>query len=112
MNRRKVASRIGLMTMALVLSALLVEVALRVYAGWADDGLADALHVDPYAVLVEPHGVVGYRPRPERTFRYENGTTASTNAMGFRGPTVPVPKPSGRALLRFGVLSSTRIARP
>lgn len=95
MNRRKVAFAIALVTMVALLSVGVVEVVLRAYAGVADTGLATALQVDPYAVLVEPHGEFGYRPRPERTHEYPNGTAAYTNAMGFRGPEVAVPKPPG-----------------
>jgi lysophospholipase L1-like esterase len=95
---------IGLAGLLLASSALLVEVVLRVYAGMANTALAQALRSDPYEVLIEPHGHLGFRPRPERTFRYANGTSATTNRMAFRGPEVAVPKPDGtvRALLLGG----------
>jgi len=91
---RRVAAASGLLALALVVSLLLVEVVLRVYASTADTSLAQALRVDPYAVKVEPHGEVGYRPRPNTTFGYSiTGAHATTNARGYRGPVVSVPKP-------------------
>jgi lysophospholipase L1-like esterase len=50
---------------------------------------------DPLAVKVEPHGRFGYRQRPGAVYPYANGTRATTNAEGWRGPTVAIPKPSG-----------------
>ncbi len=73
----------------------LAEVVLRVYTRVADNGLTQALDVDPYRVQVEPHGVAGFRPKPGKTFAYEDGTAAHVNEMGFRGPPVDVPKPRG-----------------
>jgi lysophospholipase L1-like esterase len=93
--RGRLASVTGLLVVTLVLSVVLVEMVLRAYAAIAETALAQALRADPYAVLVEPHGDLGYRPRPGRTVRYANGTSANVNSMGFRGPTVPVPKPHG-----------------
>ena len=83
---------------------LLAEVALRVYAATSDGWLAGRLGADPYDVLVEPMGETGYRPRPDRTFNYDNGTAAHSNSMGYRGPEVAVPKPAGttRVLLLGG----------
>lgn len=49
--------------------------------------------MDPYAILIEPIGALGYRQRPHSTYRYGNGTVATSNAMGFRGPEVSVRKP-------------------
>jgi len=94
MDRRQVGFALGAGAVVLLVCAVLVEVVLRVYAGAAETSLAGALRVDPYAVLVEPHGEAGYRPRPGRTFEYPNGTAAHANEMGFRGPTVGVPKPT------------------
>lgn len=50
---------------------------------------------DPYAVLVEPHGQFGFRQRPGAVVQYRNGTRATANAQGYRGPQVVVPKPGG-----------------
>lgn len=51
---------------------------------------------DPLRMKIEPYGELGYRQRPNTAFEYVNGTVAHANAMGFRGDTVTVPKPSGR----------------
>jgi lysophospholipase L1-like esterase len=45
-------------------------------------------------VQIEPHGELGYRQKPNAHFTYGNGVVATANAMGFRGPTVEVPKPA------------------
>ncbi len=51
--------------------------------------------LDPYAVKVEPHGAFGYRQRPGAVLNYANGTRATANREGFRGPEVAMPKPAG-----------------
>jgi lysophospholipase L1-like esterase len=73
----------------------LAELTTRVYASTSGTSLARALRADPYDVLVEAHGDVGYRQKPNRTFEYGNGTAATSNDMGFRGPEVSVDKPDG-----------------
>lgn len=104
MRGRKALFGAAAATIVVVVSALLVEVVLRAYAAVAHDGLAEALQRDPYAVVVEPHGQSGYRPLPHRTLDYADGAAAHTNAMGFRGPEVRIPKPDGtfRILLLGG----------
>lgn len=64
----------------------LAEVAVRVAAAASPDLRARLRPYDPLAMLVEPVGDVGHRPRPHGVFRYRNGTQASINALGFRGP--------------------------
>jgi len=95
MSRRQLFFGVVVGTIVVLVSVALAEVVLRVYARTASTSLAAALRVDPFAVLVEPHGDAGYRPRPERTFDYDNGARATVNTMGFRGPGVAVPKPPG-----------------
>lgn len=51
---------------------------------------------DPLAMVYEPFGNFGYRPRPGKTERYFNGTKATFNRLGYRGPVVPIDKPAGR----------------
>ena len=48
---------------------------------------------DVLAAKIEPHGELGFRPKADVRFEYFNGTVATTNDMGFRGPVVAVPKP-------------------
>jgi lysophospholipase L1-like esterase len=38
---------------------------------------------------------IGCRQRPGALLRYANGTTATANARGYRGPLIRVPKPVG-----------------
>lgn len=87
--------------LALILAGLLlfggfvvVEVVLRVYANAADTSLALALRNDPYAVLVEPHGEMGYRPRAGSVFSYDTGADAVVNEQGHRGEIVEEANPS------------------
>lgn len=87
--------------MLLLAGFVLVEVVLRVYAGTADTSLAEVLSRDPFAILVEPHGEHGYRPRAGATFEYGSGKVANVNAQGHRGPVVPEESDALRILL-FG----------
>lgn len=91
------------MLFGLLVGLFMAELVLRLYASASDDSLAARLRADPYDVLIEPHGEVGYRPRPGAEFEYENAV-ATINAMGFRGPEVSIPKPAGttRILLLGG----------
>ncbi len=50
---------------------------------------------DPMGILIEPHGSYGYRQKPGAVYHYENQTSASANAQGWRGPDVAIPKPAG-----------------
>jgi lysophospholipase L1-like esterase len=85
----------GLVLAQLAIGLVASEVAIRLYAG-LDEAAGRALRShDPMAVSIAPHGRFGYRQRPNSTFHYGNGTTATSNAMGFRGPLVHVPKPPG-----------------
>jgi hypothetical protein len=60
-------------------------------------------YLDPYAVQVEPHGTLGYRQRPHAQLHYVNGTVATANGMGFRGPEVPVqPAPGTTRIILLG----------
>ena len=86
---------VALLVGTLLVGLGVVEGVLRLYAAVADTGLAEALLLDPYEVHVEPHGTAGFRPRPLRTMEYGNGTSASTNEQGFRGPGVEAAKPAG-----------------
>jgi lysophospholipase L1-like esterase len=102
--RGGVITSLGLLLFGLVVGGALAEVTTRVFARASSSELAGRLRIDPNEVHVEPHGDLGYRQRPNRTFRYRNDTFATSNAMGFRGPEVPVAKPAGtiRVLLLGG----------
>ena len=70
------------------------EALLRLYSAFGTGQLAaDLGQWDPYAVRIEPHGQVGYRQRPWTVFSYGGGITATSNAMGYRGPAVSAHKP-------------------
>ena len=101
---RSALAALTILVIGTLAGVALAEVTLRVYASVASTELAWRLRADPYAVLIEPHGEAGYRPRPGRSFTYDNGTTASINSLGYRGPEVATPKPAGttRILLLGG----------
>jgi len=87
--------RLTAVALGLVLGVLVGEISVRVYASFNKHAHRVLLRNDPLAVLISAHGEFGYRPRPNSVFRYGNGTSATTNAMGYRGPVVRTPKPSG-----------------
>jgi len=87
--------RLTAVALGLVLGGLVGEISVRVYASFHEHTRRVLLHADPLAVLISAHGEFGYRPRPNSVFRYGNGTSATTNSMGYRGPVVRTPKPSG-----------------
>jgi lysophospholipase L1-like esterase len=72
---------------------VLAEAALRIYAGINRSFGHELRALDALAAKIEPHGAMGYRTKPNSTFHYNNGTTATSNALGFRGPVVQIPKP-------------------
>jgi len=80
---------------SLVFSACAAEALVRVAAATLPQVKALFRGTDPTGVLVEPHGELGYRQKPASVFTYANGTSATSNAMGFRGPVVVQPKPPG-----------------
>jgi lysophospholipase L1-like esterase len=83
--------------------AALAEGAVRLLAA-VNHQFGDGLRgFDPMAVEIEPHGEFGYRQRPNSVLHYFNGTTASANALGYRGPLVPItPAPGTVRILLFG----------
>jgi lysophospholipase L1-like esterase len=89
------AQGFALLGLGLVVSFVLCEAALRLLAG-AWPTLGATLHeYDPAAVNIEPHGLIGYRQKAGSTFVYVNGSTATANALGYRGPLVSRTKPPG-----------------
>jgi len=84
-----------LLMLALAFAGALAEVSVRLYAGLNPTFGQRLRGLDVLTAKVEPHGDFGYRMKPLETIRYKNGTEANTNAMGFRGPLVTVPKPQG-----------------
>jgi lysophospholipase L1-like esterase len=87
--------------LGLLISIALAEGALRVYS--AINSRFPVRAADPMAVEIEPHGSFGFRQRPNATFHYVNGTAASTNSMGYRGPIVPLqPAPGTTRIILFG----------
>jgi lysophospholipase L1-like esterase len=90
-----IRARITLLALGLTAGLLIGEVVLRAYASFQDGFGMTMTQFDPMAALIVPHGELGYRQRPNSVFRYNNGTFTTTNSMGYRGPVVAVPKPSG-----------------
>lgn len=81
--------------LVLLLGAVLAEGMIRLVAREGSPLEMRLRAYDPLAILVEPHGTAGYRPRPGVAFRYANGTVAHVNAQRFRGPVVEAVKPAG-----------------
>lgn len=93
------------MAASLLIGALLCEIGLRAYG--ATQSRWELAALDPLAVQIEPNGEFGYRQRPHATFHYVNGTSATSNGLGYRGPEVPlVPAPGTIRVLLFGGSSS------
>lgn len=92
---KQVASAAALLVGSLLAAAVLAEGALRALAAAGNRLARQVAAVDPYAIKIEPHGAFGYRQRPGAVLLYSNGTRATANAEGFRGPEVAIPKPSG-----------------
>ncbi len=95
MAERRRFMEVVLLTAGLAASAMLAEAGLRVYAGINQPVGIRLSALDPLYSQVEPHGGIGYRQKPNSSYRYSNGTIATSNAMGFRGPMVELPKPRG-----------------
>jgi lysophospholipase L1-like esterase len=84
-----------LVVVSLVAACVLGEIGVRIYAQFGGALGKRIAAWDPEATKVEPFGSFGYRQRPGAVFSYTDGTRATTNAQGWRGPTVAVPKPAG-----------------
>ncbi|MGE0159669.1 MAG: SGNH/GDSL hydrolase family protein [Dehalococcoidia bacterium] len=80
---------------ALLVGVVVLEIALRLYAGSNPAFLARLRSQDILAVKVEPMGDFGFRQKPNTFLRYENGTIANANSLGYRGPEVSCEKPKG-----------------
>lgn len=93
--RGGVLASLGLLLFGLIAGGAMAEGTTRLFARASGSELAGRLRIDPNEVNVEPHGELGYRQRPGRTFRYRNNTFATSNAMGYRGPEVGGAKPEG-----------------
>lgn len=95
MTRREVTLRLVVSGFGVLAGAGLAELAVRAYVGFGGERALGIAQLDPMAVLVEPHGRMGYRQKPHSTYRYRNGTAATSNALGYRGPEVALAKPDG-----------------
>jgi lysophospholipase L1-like esterase len=94
-TRRELLLRSIVLGAGLLVGLLMAEAGLRVLAASGTRGTRGFQLWDPLAVKIEPHGELGYRQKPGTELRYPNGTVASANALGYRGPAVAVPKPAG-----------------
>lgn len=90
---RKLLFSVTLVAIGLLVGFGLAEGATRLCAA-IDRPLGDGLRAwDPLAAQIEPFGTLGYRQRPNSVLHYFNGTTASSNALAYRGPAVAIPRP-------------------
>jgi len=94
-NWRGLAARSALVCTALAVAIALAEGGLRAFAALGGPAGAQLKAYDPLAVLIEPHGELGYRQRPDAVYRYINGASATSNHAGYRGPVVAHHKPAG-----------------
>ena len=79
----------------LLVGAGLAEIALRIYVrvgGRAGERFGD---FSPLGLKVEPFGTLGYKQVPHAVLKYDNGTAAHADSLGFRGPETTVAKPPG-----------------
>ena len=104
-SRTDRAVHIVLLVVGLAISAILAEAGLRSYAALNKPFGRVYRALDPLDSQIEPHGTIGYRPKPNRTFHFGNGTTATSNAMSFRGPIVAIPK--SPTIFRFVLLGGS-----
>lgn len=94
MTVRRLSGSLLLALAGLAVAGALAEAAVRLFAHTSDSYLAFRIRQrDPYQVKIEPHGTLGYRPRPGSTFHYSTGSVATVNAMGFRGAVVSRSRP-------------------
>lgn len=80
---------------SVIIALACAELGLRAYAGLNINFGERLRQYDLLSVQIEPMGPYGYRQRPDATFHYRNGTVATSNALGYRGPIVAIPKPRG-----------------
>jgi lysophospholipase L1-like esterase len=86
----------GLLLVGSALAALgMTEVGLRLFARFDGELGREVAQRDPFGSKVVPDGRFGYRQRYGAVFDYDNGTRGTANALGWRGPIVQMPKPSG-----------------
>lgn len=95
MHLGPIGRRAALVALGTLLAAISAELLVRGYAHLGGEVGKRLAIRDPMAVLFEPNGDYGYRQRPGRTQHYGNGTRATWNAMGYRGPEVERRKPRG-----------------
>lgn len=88
MHLREAGLRALLLVAGFLAALLVAETMARGYAHFGGDMGRILAAQDPLVLHIEPHGIDGYRQRPNDSHRYLNGTHATSNAMGFRGPLV------------------------
>jgi lysophospholipase L1-like esterase len=102
-RRAEQGARVALALAGLLAAGLLAEAGLRAYAALVPQFGHPMATLGAPAPRVETYGAIGYRQHAGASFPYSNGTRATANAQGFRGPAVDVPKPPGRRrILLFG----------
>jgi lysophospholipase L1-like esterase len=77
------------------LALVVAEITVRAVAAGSRSLRAELRGYDLLGIRVEPHATVGYRPKPNTVWRYDNGATANINPTGYRGPAVPAVRTAG-----------------
>jgi lysophospholipase L1-like esterase len=93
-HRQRAVGLLVLVALAGLVGSALAEAVVRLYASFNESFGTEVRSYDILAARVEPLGSFGFRQKPNSTFRYSNGTVATSNGMGFRGPAVARPKPA------------------
>lgn len=78
------------MLLLLLITVIATEGAVRIFAYFGGElGERFAKYdISSETMPIELHSELGFRQKPNRTFHYPNGTTAHSNARGYRGPLV------------------------
>jgi lysophospholipase L1-like esterase len=78
------------MLLLLLITVVVTEGSVRIFAYFGGE-LGERLakyDISSETMPIELHSELGFRQKPNRTFHYPNGTTAHSNARGYRGTLV------------------------
>ena len=93
--RHSIHSTLLALAIGLALALMLGEIAVRCFAHFGGRPGRRLGTRDPLGIIYEPFGNSGYRQKPGKVETFINGTRATYNSMGYRGPLVSVERPAG-----------------
>ena len=101
---KRIAVRLAVIVMAILILGLGAEVALRIYD--AVHGVTPEAHNTAY-FLFRAHPHRGYELTPGTRLRYADGRTVTVNSLGFRGPEfTPMKEPNTLRIFCLGESST------